>query len=512
MAETEVRSINGREISDNYSRNQLLNKIDKSKLNDNGTGVDELWSASKVNAQFNNIKDINIMVQSPLPQKQGILTNTNKLVIKSGDGYFNVIQKTNLGYLRYVFDKANGDTSLASVGGTWDLIRLKRVKHMTECLVWYEPSVLSGTVTTSITPATFNTVDNKFAISCDNTVLNSNNVVGLGLYTISANSSVEYTFNTCNNRKASLTYLVQANRSENIQIYVNNVKVQEFTCQQGFDGIYQTVEFDVPNMINTTSTYTVKITNASATNTFSYVAFNLMTLEKYDNRLINSYKVFGNSKEWINAVGASDYAIEDLDLEKWCGSYHGGETSLYAKCDWCNFNYLNNSSLYKSTDISTITTGAWTVLPNFSIRQQTNINNKAIMTSKFDFNTDGTLNMIFGLDENHINAKNIYTALTCTNSSFQFLSYPNIKAINLTSNTNISLQNGYIIQYDSTNKIELGIRFTMFNNFYNTLGTYITNNTNYSKFYYGIVTNYSTGINIPSLTFAKALDFNILEI
>jgi len=288
--------------------------------------------------------------------------------------------------------------------------------------------------------------------------------------------------------------------------------VQEFTCQQGFDGIYQTVEFDVPNMINTTSTYTVKITNASATNTFSYVAFNLMTLEKYDNRLINSYKVFGNSKEWINAVGASDYAIEDLDLEKWCGSYHGGETSLYAKCDWCNFNYLNNSSLYKSTDISTITTGAWTVLPNFSIRQQTNINNKAIMTSKFDFNTDGTLNMIFGLDENHINAKNIYTALTCTNSSFQFLSYPNIKAINLTSNTNISLQNGYIIQYDSTNKIELGIRFTMFNNFYNTLGTYITNNTNYSKFYYGIVTNYSTGINIPSLTFAKALDFNILEI
>ena len=53
MAETEVRSINGREISDNYSRNQLLNKIDKSKLNDNGTGVDELWSANKLNAQFN---------------------------------------------------------------------------------------------------------------------------------------------------------------------------------------------------------------------------------------------------------------------------------------------------------------------------------------------------------------------------------------------------------------------------------------------------------------------------
>lgn len=57
MTQSEVRSINGREISDNYSRNQLLNKIDKNKINDNGTGKDELWSADKVNAQFNTIAD-----------------------------------------------------------------------------------------------------------------------------------------------------------------------------------------------------------------------------------------------------------------------------------------------------------------------------------------------------------------------------------------------------------------------------------------------------------------------
>lgn len=55
MTQSEVRSINGREISDNYSRNQLLNKIDKNKINDDGTSKDELWSASKVNAQFNTI-------------------------------------------------------------------------------------------------------------------------------------------------------------------------------------------------------------------------------------------------------------------------------------------------------------------------------------------------------------------------------------------------------------------------------------------------------------------------
>ena len=60
MTQSEVRSINGREISDNYARNQMLNKIDKSKINDDGNGTDELWSASKVNAQFNTVakKDI----------------------------------------------------------------------------------------------------------------------------------------------------------------------------------------------------------------------------------------------------------------------------------------------------------------------------------------------------------------------------------------------------------------------------------------------------------------------
>lgn len=55
MTQSEIRSINGREISDSYSRNQLLSKIDKNKINDDGTGKDELWSADKVNAQFNTI-------------------------------------------------------------------------------------------------------------------------------------------------------------------------------------------------------------------------------------------------------------------------------------------------------------------------------------------------------------------------------------------------------------------------------------------------------------------------
>lgn len=62
MTQSEVKSINGREISDNYSRNQLLNKIDKSKINDNGTGKDELWSADKISSQ---IKEIVHLIDNP---------------------------------------------------------------------------------------------------------------------------------------------------------------------------------------------------------------------------------------------------------------------------------------------------------------------------------------------------------------------------------------------------------------------------------------------------------------
>lgn len=75
MAETEVRSINGRDISDNYSRNQLLNKIDKNKINDDGTGVDELWSANKVNAQFNTNKQ-------QIQEITNVLSNVDTTIIK----------------------------------------------------------------------------------------------------------------------------------------------------------------------------------------------------------------------------------------------------------------------------------------------------------------------------------------------------------------------------------------------------------------------------------------------
>lgn len=89
MTQSEVRSINGREISDNYSRNQLLSKIDKNKLNDNGTGADELWSASKVNAQFNTkekLIDINLPLMNTVGYNEDSSTLRGMVTFVDDDG------------------------------------------------------------------------------------------------------------------------------------------------------------------------------------------------------------------------------------------------------------------------------------------------------------------------------------------------------------------------------------------------------------------------------------------
>jgi hypothetical protein len=144
-----------------------------------------------------------------------------------------------------------------------------------------------------------------------------------------------------------------------------------------------------------------------------------------------------------------------------------------------------------------------------SIIQVTNINNKGKMTSYFNFDIDGTFNMKFNFTGD-INVSHFYTALTCTSPNFLWITFPEYKQITANADTPITGNLGEIIQYDSTNKLELTIRHSMCNTRYNkTLGRFITQNSNYSKYYYEAVgNNDGTQVNIKSLMFEKALDFN----
>lgn len=493
---------------DNANMEVKLARGTHNTLNDRLDNVDEIQA--QTNAQ---LSDINFLPQSPLPTKIGEMKNSNKLVIKNDNNSFDVIQRTNLGYLWYTFNTLNGDFGSTSVGVNHELIRLKRVKHMTDCLVWYEPELVAGNITTSIHPSNFNSVESAFVIKCDNE--NLSNKTGLGLYDLANGQNVTYKFHRNKNQKIRLHYLAQNNRSNSVKLYVDNTLVKEFSSVDGSDvndgGSYKFIDIDVPNGINTTSlSYNLKIENAG-TEKFSFVGFNIYKLDEHDGQLINSYKVYGNSKEFINNDGASDYAIFDKDIQKWCGSYHGGETRETCKIDWINNIYENNESLVDLINLENVAS-SFCVIKNLKIIQKTNINNKCNMTTTYDFNCDGTLHMLFGALNNTINCTQFYTALTCTKPDFDYTFCPDFCKVDRGVDTTFKIHNGMITQHNTKDKLDLTIRFNMFNSVYNRLGSYIRRNDYYSKFYYGIVTNYDEGIQIPNLTFSKALDFYVHKI
>ena len=480
---------------------RLINQSALKKVNER---IDE------TNAQ---LTDINFLPQAPLPAKIGEMTNSNKLVIKNNNNSIDVVQRTNLGYLWYTFNTVDGDTSAASVGVNHELIRLKRVKHMTDCIVWYEPELVTGAITASIQPSEFNNVESAFVIKCDKE--NLTNKTGLGLYDLPKGQTVTYKFRRNKNQKIRLHYLAQNNRSNSIKLYVDNTLVKEFSSVDGSDssvgGSYKFIEIDVPNGINNTSvTFNLKIENAGAEK-FSFVGFNIYKLDEHDGQLINSYKVYGNSKEFINNAGANDYAIFDKDIQKWCGSYHGGEKRETCKIDWINNTYENNEDLIDLINLENVAS-SFCVIKNLKIIQKTNINNKCNMSTVYDFNCDGTLHMLFGLANNTINCTQLYTALTCTKPEFDYTIHPDFYKVEVDADTPVKIHTGMITQHSLKDKLDLTIRFNIFNSEYNKLGTYIRRNDYYSKFYYGIVTGYDEGIRIPNLSFSKALDFYVHKI
>ena len=464
---------------------------------------------SSLDNMKNDIADINLLPQGTLPAKQSISSCSKKLALKVSDDIYKIIQATNKGYVAHTFKKGNGDKGSSSVGANYDLLRLQLTEQVNECFLWFEPNILTGSVTTAIAPSILNSIENMLVTG---TTTNSiGNIAGLSLYDLAPNSSITFEMISRKNNIANILYLSNTNRSNNVEISIDDVVVKAINSNKGYNGgYYNCEEFNVPSHANASNSFTVKIENKGAKK-FSFVGLNFSTLKGFDGKEVNSFKAYKKDKVFINAVGASDYAIRDKELKKWCGSFHGGEIAEMQKMTWNLSNKHGEDYWNKENHLTDIPVGRFTVVDDFRIIQKTKINNKATMTSIFDFNIDGTINMNFGLTDNTIKATDIYTALTCTSTNFTFITYPNIIGINQNDNTTLQVQNGYIEQYSKDYDMKLGIRYNIFNNEYNTLGHYIIHNINYAKFYYGAVAGYNEGIVIPNLTFSKALDFyNIL--
>ena len=475
-----------------------------SKIEENNLRLNE------INEQFNTImNEFDVIPQCSLPPKQGEIDNSYKLVLKNNSSEYLILQPTNKGYLKYTFKKGIGDSS-ASVGVNWELLRLFNVEKCNEIFVWLEPNAVSGTLLKTIKPSDFNGVEsNLLPKSTSNNICNKQ---GITLYELQASQQAEFYIPKVYNNKFSIKYLSNDNRSENVEIYVNNILVKTLnTRNNDITGCYQDIEFEIPFKRNNAGTtqWTLKIINKDTNNKFSFIGFNFESLKDYKGKSIDSYKIYPLKSYFINTIGANDYAIRDLDIGKWCGSYHGGETLLWNKIIWNSTKDFARLEYEKETEFDLITDTSFTIVKNFKIIQQTNINNKAKMMSIFDFNQNGTINMSFALSENTIKARDIYTQMVCSDPNFLTLIYPVLKPITPNGETSFKNTIGNVVQKNVTTGDKITIRHDMFTNTYNTKGSFVVQDSSNSKVYYGVVSNYMTGVVIENINFNKSIDFEI---
>jgi hypothetical protein len=476
---------------------------------------------TKLNDTVNQFSDFTLAPQSPKPSKKGLLTCSPKIVQKLSDNELRIVQKTNKGYIRYMFTKNSGASGTGDYGVNHQLIRITGAYHVQDAYVYKDVSTpVTGTVTTLYSPGMYNTAESLLfympLLDSGNSFSSKGNGFGLGTYAIDVGTEVTYSMKVNPNGKANALFLCTPGSSDTVQISINNILVKTVNLKSYLtDGASQNamviVDFEVPKKAGVSENVSVKIRNNASTGSVYLGALNFFFLKDYADQDITDFKCFGSTKGgWIDNSGSSDYALYDTTAQKFFGSYHGGEVSELDQILWNNDtkigeNYLSNVSL------SSITVNAWKVQKSFQIYQQTDLaNGGAKMVSKFNFDIDGTIEMDFGYYNASIKLGTFYTSLTATSKDFEYIFLPRYKYFGSTpSNTYFSflLTEGFISQ-NASKGLQMDIRFTKFNNEHDTRGATVFDSDAYRKFYYGpVYGQISSPVTLSDLSFSKGLDF-----
>lgn len=463
------------------------------------------------------------------PPKRGISTRSPKLIVKKSSTHFIIVQRKNRDYVFHEFKSGIGGNDSTDTGGAHDLLRW--VKSKSAAICYLAKTTTSGTVGstgTLYTPGANNAVENAlFNLSgiVSGEAFSSNGANGIGVYSISStseDSSVSWSVLANKCKRGNVLILGSPGSTTQAELYVNGELVRTFDPTKfvvGGNNHYQLIEFDVPTLTNSTSHYEVKLVNKDHTGKpLYYSCCNFYELDRYPGADIDLYKVIVLDETYLEANGASDYAILDQETNRWVGSYHGGETRDYARITWTGdystkFDYDSRFAPKDPAD-PLILDGAFILSNAFEILQLTTLttlNGKtAKMHSIMNFDEDGTINMTFSLYNNQIRAKTFFTALTSTYKNMGWVEHPYFEQLSnsVVSNVNMRLSEGYIRQLDAGKSIQMDIRFTKFDNYYAASTSYIYNDSNvYRKFYYGPIIDYAAGVVFPYLTFSKAVDF-----
>ena len=431
----------------------------------------------------------------------------------------NIIQKTKGGYLMYELNKSNGDTSQNSVGLVWDLIRIKKIqKSLLSYVAKNDYDNSTGNITTLIEESdsanNFEVLLYSNGLGIPNSGSKKYNK-GLKVYGMSSGATITYNMKTTQNNKGNILFYCSSGSSKKVNIYINDNLIAENLdlSKYGLTGnnpfLY---EFEIP-MASTLKDYTIKIENADETRVAYISCVNYYELKDYNGQYIDSFKVLLTNEFFINANGASDYAIKDVELNKWCGSFHGGETAISQKIIIPSpsnqvVQYWENN--YRLMEINSINNDMFFLTPTFMIEQVTNINNKGKMFSNFNFDNDGLLDMNFDFYDGNIKSNQFYTALTCNDKSFDIVKNPNNTVLPENDRTYLKNNNGLVMFRGNSTNSKLNIYYSKFNNNYIEdllKNGWVENVQYYNKFYFGVIDEVNNeGTILNNIQFRKIIE------
>lgn len=466
--------------------------------------------------KLSEVTNYNIYPQGTTPEKQGDTENSNKIVHKTGANTFHIVQQANKGYIKHLFTDTYGTVANESnYGENNELLRLVKSHYVLDAYLYYDISTpTSGELVEVYQPSILSVVEQTiFNIrggdyAENETFSTQSDKKGIGGYSLNNGRSVEYEIKSGTKGEGNIVLFSKADTSNNIEIYVNNELVKTVNSRTKFKSKNGTLVIDYQTPISyQEETYVLKVVNKD-TNPAILCCINFYRLKDFNGQgEINNYKYWGSGSRasWIDDRGANEYALCN-ENGKWFGSYHGGEKSILKEISWNSSKCFDNTRIIPVSDIPI---NQWSVYKDFRLYQVTNLIDRATMSSTYNLNTNGTININCSYESKDLKLKAFYTALNCTKPNFSKLYKPQYFILPNADGKKyyLNVTEGYISQVSDTDRLQLDIRFTKFNDSKIKDGAYMLNSTGYRKFYYGVINSPSEPQIINNVSFSKSIDF-----
>lgn len=348
---------------------------------------------------------------------------TPKILYRVGGYVFVLSQKPHgNGYVRFRLRDDVVDTSAISVGGAGQLLRIVEVLNVTEALTLKHAEAANSDAVKWITGSV------NYGHLLVNTRTNSGTAPAIGDW-------IEYSV-TIPAGIFGIECLIygSSSSSTNVTVAVDGVSVQSNVSFNRNPVAW--IRHYIPI---SPGTHTIRFTTQTAQ--FMSIAgvcvsdlYNYKKGLSYDRAIVAHQ---GSTNQYVTNGGAMDYAMFDSDVQKFCGSYHGGETRS-------RLQYLVDGTAVTLVD------NDYRIGEVIEIEQDTRINGKIDGYNRQIFRSDGARELELVLGNGSINLTKLFVNMTTTHDSFDEVLYPKRVTIGADGDYQLKLCN-LVVQKNAEN-------------------------------------------------------------